>query len=607
MDIRILHNGETIHTHATPDERLLDILRRFPIPFSAPCGGYGNCGGCQVTVEGVGERLACQTTVADVARDGSQTDPIVLRVPEPEVARILTDATGVATDLAPLVAREDVELPPATLADQRPDASRFFAATGHRIPMELLRKLPFLLRERAGALSYIVRRDTGEVIDLVEPGSSGPYGIAVDLGTTTLAAYLYDLSDGRSLGRRAMPNPQAIFGADVISRIDAAMRSRRDQTTMKERACLALRELASALAADAVRAGEDVQLDEIHLYVLAGNTTMMHLLADVPPDSIARSPFTPVFTDTHILPAERFGLAARPGALCVFLPSVSAYVGADIVCGMLACGMDAENGRNRLLIDIGTNGEIALAAGGRLFACSTAAGPAFEGANIRQGMSAVTGAIDHVWVEEGALIYTWIGEGGTTPSVARGMCGSAILDTVRVLIENRLLPFNGRLVVGAPGPLGARVVREDGQPAFVVADGDPEQKREAVLLRQEDIREIQNAKAAIAAGIATLLAQAGIEAEQVDEVFLAGGFGNYLDPDSAIAIGLLPRAFAGRIRAAGNTSGIGASMCLLSTAGLQRANAVAGRTEYIELSADPGFAERYIDEMVFPDLDDPDE
>jgi len=373
---------------------------------------------------------------------------------------------------------------------------------------------------------------------------------------------------------------------------------------MRERIGLAIQELASALAADAVRGGEDVQLDEIHLYVLAGNTTMMHLLVDVAPDSIAKAPFIPVFTDTYILSADRFGLAVRPGALCVLLPSVSAYVGADIVAGILACGMEVENGKNRLLIDIGTNGEIALAAGGRLYACSTAAGPAFEGANIRQGMSAVAGAIDHVSVRDDDLSYTWIGQGGSFAPSPRGLCGSAILDTVRVMIEQRLLLFSGRMVTGVPGPLGERVVDADGQPAFVVVKGDGDPPAGSVLLRQEDIREIQNAKAAIAAGIATLLSVAGLQPGEVDEIYLAGGFGNYLDPDSAIAIGLLPRAFAGRIRAAGNTSGVGASMCLLSTQALERAEEIARRTEYIELSADPGFSDRYIDEMVFPDLDD---
>ncbi|NLN46096.1 MAG: ATP-binding protein [Clostridiaceae bacterium] len=607
MEIWIHTQGEPIHTQAEPGDRLLDVLRRFPISFSAPCGGHGNCGGCRVLIDGVGDRLACRTTVADVMAEIPDTRLIEIRIPEPDAAQILTDAAGLEIALKPLVTREDVALPLPTLQDQRPDAERFLAETGHCVPIELLRKLPFLIRNSGGELSYIVRRDNDEVIDLVERNATGPYGVAVDIGTTTLAAYLFHLGTGRPLGHRAMPNPQSVFGADVISRIGSATASRRNQTTMKERIGLAIQELASALAADAVRGGEDVQLDEIHLYVLAGNTTMLHLLVDVAPDSIAKAPFIPVFTDTYILSADRFGLAVRPGALCVLLPSVSAYVGADIVSGILACGMEVENGKNRLLIDIGTNGEIALAAGGHLYACSTAAGPAFEGANIRQGMSAVVGAIDHVGVKDGDLTYTWIGEGGTVAQAPRGLCGSAILDTVRVLIEQRLLLFSGRMVTGMPGKLGERVIEVDGQPAFVVVAGHGDPPTGAVLLRQEDIREIQNAKAAIAAGIATLLSVAGLQSGDVDEIYLAGGFGNYLDPDSAIAIGLLPREFAGRIRAAGNTSGVGASMCLLSTQALERAETIARQTEYIELSGDPGFSDRYIDEMVFPDLDDGDE
>ena len=469
----------------------------------------------------------------------------------------------------------------------------------------MLRKLPRTIREQEGRLSYIVRRDTGEVLDLVKPGATGPYGVALDIGTTTLAAYLFHLGTGKPLGHRAMPNPQRAFGADVISRIGAASASRRDQSMMKERVCSAIHELASALAADAVRKGEDVQLDEISLYMVAGNTTMLHLIADVDPSAIARAPFIPAFTSRILLPSARLGLAQAGGSLCCLLPSVSAYVGADIVCGILACGMETDNGKTRMLIDIGTNGEIALAAGDRLIACSTAAGPAFEGANIQYGMSAVTGAIDHVFLQDGDLGYTWIGsdsgQDANKPAGGPiGLCGSAILDTVRVLLESGLVTFAGRLEASHPGPLGSRVVDNNGQPAFVLEKGSGEPAGRRILLRQEDIREIQNAKAAIAAGIGTLLSVAGLTADQVDEIYLAGGFGNYLDPDSAIAIGLLPRAFSGRIRAAGNTAGIGASMCLLSLQALAQASRIADSTEYVELSSSPGFSDRYIDEMVFP-------
>ena len=228
-------------------------------------------------------------------------------------------------------------------------------------------------------------------------------------------------------------------------------------------------------------------------------------------------------------------------------------------------------------------------------------------------MSAVTGAIDHVFVKDGDLAYTWIGN-AAGPAISggvaaadrgpAGLCGSAILDTVRVLLEQKLITFTGRLDNTRPGPLGKRVIDHDGQQAFVIEDGSGNPVRKTILFRQEDIREVQNAKAAIAAGIGTLLASAGLQPEQIDEVYLAGGFGNYLDPESAIAIGLLPGAFAGRIRAAGNTAGIGASMCLLSQKSLSLAADVARRTEYVELSVNPGFSDRYIDEMVFPEQDE---
>lgn len=610
MEITIRTDNDTITTQAEPEIRLLDVLRRFPIGFPAPCGGHGNCGGCRVAVRGAGEMLACRTTVADVLAILGDVPEIRLELPETTAAKILTDAAGWSVSLDPLVSRTEVDLPPPSLADQRPDAERFSQTTDWGLSLDAMRKLPRRMRSQGGRLSCIIRHDSNEALDLVSADATGPYGVALDIGTTTLAAYLFHLGTGKPLGHRAMRNPQSAFGADVISRIGAATASRRDQTVMKERICSAVRELTSALAADAIRGGEDVQLDEVHLYVAAGNTTMMHLLADIDPDAIARAPFIPVFTSPWILPAERIGLTDNPGSLCVLLPSVAAYVGADIVCGILACGMEDDNGKCRMLIDIGTNGEIALATGGRLIACSTAAGPAFEGANISHGMSAVTGAIDHVFLQDGDLRYTWIGSGADIVGDRRsegpkGLCGSAILDTVRVLLETGTLSFAGRLLVGGGALPPGRVVDNAGQPALVIEEGRPDPPRHRILLRQEDIREIQNAKAAIAAGIGTLLSAAGLRPEQVDEVYLAGGFGNYLDPDSAIAIGLLPREFAGRIRAAGNTAGIGASMCLLSREAYRKAGRIATGTEYIELSSHPEFSDRYIDEMVFPEPDDP--
>ncbi|HEY5466868.1 MAG TPA: 2Fe-2S iron-sulfur cluster-binding protein, partial [Clostridia bacterium] len=368
MDMIINANGETIRTQAEREIRLLDVIRRFDIPFPAPCGGHGNCGGCLVSIRGAGQVLACRTSVGDVLRMTGGQQEIILDLPDAATAKILTDARGVSLAIDPMIVREDIVLPMPTLADQRPDAERFQDVTGHMLSFETLRKLPRRMREDRGRISCVVRRDTGEVVDLIGKSSTGPYGIALDIGTTTLVAYLYHLGTGQLLGHRAMTNPQGVFGADVISRIGAASGSRRDQSTMKERICTAIRELASALAADAIRRGEDVQIDEIKLYMAAGNTTMLHLLADIDPDAIARAPFIPAFTSGIVLPAMTLGLTPAGGALCALLPSVSAYVGADVVCGILACGMNMDNGKNRLLIDIGTNGEIALAAGNRLIA-----------------------------------------------------------------------------------------------------------------------------------------------------------------------------------------------------------------------------------------------
>ncbi|HIS40731.1 MAG TPA: DUF4445 domain-containing protein [Candidatus Aphodovivens avistercoris] len=415
----------------------------------------------------------------------------------------------------------------------------------------------------------------------------GELGMAVDLGTTTIAGYLFDLETGALLARGGQANPQAPFGADVISRIRACGSGQLGALQQVAAGCI--RDLGARLAA---RAGVDSA--RIGRWAVAGNTVMQHILCGLSPESIGAYPFAP---------QTLFGDARAVEGLdeCVELcPCVSGYVGGDITAGILAAGIDADvaldgaapagGARTVLFADLGTNGEMALASGGELLCCATATGPAFEGANISQGMQAREGAISACRFEDGAFSIEVVG--GAAPV---GICGSGLIDALAACLEAGLVDETGRLL--PPDELPAErahlVELRDGKPvALLTPDG-------AVALTQKDVRALQLAKAAVAAGIATLLEAAGADAAQVDEFCIAGAFGAHMRPEAAAAIGLFPAALLPKVRMAGNCAGAGACAALLSTQARERMAALGRDARYIELSLDEGFSEAYVDAMEF--------
>jgi uncharacterized 2Fe-2S/4Fe-4S cluster protein (DUF4445 family) len=331
---------------------------------------------------------------------------------------------------------------------------------------------------------------------------------------------------------------------------------------------------------------------DLHTMAVAGNTTMMHLFAGVPPAAIAASPFPAAFSALRSAGARELGLDLSPSCRVFLLPGVSGYVGADIVSGIAALGM-AERDETALLLDIGTNGEIALGGSAGLLCCATAAGPAFEGAGISMGMGGVEGAIDSVWLDGEKLGFTTIGG-----APARGLCGSGVLDALAAFLEAGLIDDTGRVIEAeeaAALPAGLSALRSESETGVRLAVGS------GVYLSQADVRQLQLAKAAIAAGIDVLLSRAGKTVAQVDRVFLAGGFGSYLDLRSAIRIGLLPRELEDRVLVAGNTSGAGAVGACLSRARLEACETVRSRCTYVELSSQPDFNEAYVERMFFPE------
>lgn len=385
-------------------------------------------------------------------------------------------------------------------------------------------------------------------------------GVSVDVGTTTLAAYLVERSTGRVLASDARLNPQRPHGADVISRLSFAIESEENAALLQREILAAIDEMTRSMLERAGRAGE-----EIRCRALVGNTVMMHLLGGYPARPLAFAPFTPAYTALH---EKELG-----GVRTILGGCISGYVGADTLAAALACGLD-ERDENAMLIDIGTNGEIMLKKDGRCFACSCAAGPAFEGAHIACGTGAVAGAIDHARVENGEIVYTTIGGGEAT-----GICGSGLIDLTAALLDRGDITPMGRMA------------------------GDV-RLSERVYLARSDIREVQLAKAAIASGIRILAEQAGAALADIEKVYLAGGFGNFIGLDSACRIGLLPAALRAKIVPVGNAAGSGSVRLLVSEQARRRAEALRQATRCVELAATPDFNDVYTDELLFEDEDD---
>ena len=386
----------------------------------------------------------------------------------------------------------------------------------------------------------------------------GRLGAAVDIGTTTLALKLYDLSSGTALGEAAMLNPQTSVAADVMGRISAAMDGQLEK--MRQQIVDAI---ASLLTAACKSAGQpETSVDKL---VLTGNTTMLYLLTGRDPECLSHAPFK---ADTL------FGNWDTVLGRDTYLPScMNAFVGADITCAVLASGM-TESSATSLLCDIGTNGEIALWKDGRLYVTSTAAGPAFEGAGISCGCSSIQGAIDKVWVENGAICAHTIGE---VPAV--GICGSGLIDAIAALLA----------------------IEEIDETGAIESDDLP--LRDGVALQSRDVRAVQLAKAAIAAGIETLMESAGTSCDEIETLYIAGGFGSHLNVASAAAIGLIPGELAGKVKVIGNASLSGSIRLLLNCGSVAAAEAIAGNSSHVNLGGNPRFNEHYMDQMFFPETD----
>lgn len=489
--------------------KLSDLLQQQDIKFSMPCGQNGTCGKCTVNVTGT-------LTPPDENERKKLTGL-------PENTRLSCQCTALG------------------------DCTVVLPQKQYRI----------------------VSDSTLPQTDLI-PMDQG-FGFAVDIGTTTVAIYLYDLNDGKCLEKLTFMNPQSSFGADVISRVEKAVFGKQ-----KELAETIRNTISDAFVAISEKHGIDA-----HTAVITGNTAMLYLFLEQDTTPLTAAPFE----ITEYLGKTVCGLfPALPQLKTYFPKTAAAFVGSDITCSMLACGMH-DTDQTVLMVDIGTNGEMGLIHNGTLSVCATAAGPAFEGAEITFGMAAGESAIDSVAASEGKITHTVIGN-----QKATGICGTGLIDAVSVLLTTGLIDETG-CIDEENEPYAAYLTEYDDDPAVRLTS--------SVLITQKDVRQLQLAKAAICAGIDTLLETAGISPEDVDTFYIAGGFSRYIDPASAAAIGLFPKELAARAKAVGNATGAGASMLLLNRTLHEKSDALAQNAKVVDLSTSPVFMEQYIERMHF--------
>ena len=562
---------------------LSEALQEAGVPFSLYCQGRGVCGKCLVEVlEGKlplfrpGEeeilkrsglspshRLACQFVVDSDLR---------LRIPEHALlgrVAVLDPAFEARLPFDPVLKKFAVQLPQPEVSNAEAELDILLRAIKSGplgVPVAVLQASPSSL-QLAGRLVTAVVREGRELL-AVEPGdtSDSAYGIAFDLGTTTLVAELVDLASGRNLGREACLNSQAAYGADVVSRISLAYEDSGRAAILRRAVLSDMNRLIKDLAASAGLSPNRIQTASV-----AGNTAMSHLFLGLAVDSLAVAPFNPVFSSIRDLPASELGLDIHPQAAVYIAPNIRSFVGGDTSAGLAASGF-SQGRTTALFLDLGTNGEIVLRRGNKLWATSTAAGPAFEGMNISCGMLALPGAVFKVEAEASGFRCCTVAD-----APAKGVCGTGLIDAASLSLEKGLLTPQGQITSAS------RMIPLSG----------------GLSLTQKDIRELQMAVGAVKAGIRMMLEANGLKAGDLEEVLIAGAFGSYLSVEHSICLGLLPDVDRRLVRFLGNASLAGAKAFLVSAPSRQQAEETAAKIEHFSLASMPAFQDVYISSLEF--------
>jgi uncharacterized 2Fe-2S/4Fe-4S cluster protein (DUF4445 family) len=614
--MKVTYEPDATTLEIQPEETLLQAAQRGGVDIVATCGGRGLCHSCRIRIlEGrftpptdreeqvlgdhglaQGFRLACQTKALS---DG------LVRIAPPiseQAFRILSHTDRQDYEIAPDIVKRHVTLPSTSEEKQSSDFENLqdmlTELSGdhclQQIDLHALQTLPAAIFRASRQITTVVwdhhllAIEAGDTTDHI-------YGIAFDVGTTTVVGYLLDLRTGREMAVASALNAQARYGGDVMSRITLAQEQETGLQILHDSIIGTINRIITQVCEQA-----GIARDRIYELSIVGNTCMHHLFLNIPPVHLGLAPYLAAIREQYVTTAGELGLQIAPQGRVVMLPLIAAFVGADTVGVILATGMH-KSSAVKLAVDIGTNGEIVLGAQDRLVACSTAAGTAFEGAQITYGMHGAAGAIDRVTIDDDVHCHV-IGD-----EPARGICGSGLVDAIAQLLDAGILTPTGRFrkpheldEAGVPPQLRQRLIKVGGKRQFVLVEAEHADSGEPLVLTQHDVRELQLAKGAIAAGIAILMEQLQIQADDVSEILLAGAFGNYLDPRSAVRIGLIPGLPASRIRSVGNAAGLGSQLALLSGQAKQEAAQIANTTEHIALTNDPAFQLAFADAMGFP-------
>ena len=617
--IRFLPGG--MQDHVPQGIRVDRAARKLGVDLQSVCGGQGTCGKCKVRLlrqAGTdstksllspptnleeerlateelekGWRLACQSRVLgnatfDIPAESRSGGQVIRKAP---------GAISVAPE--PFVEAQTVTVPAADLAFPTSDWERLSArihAGGRTLAalypdLGMLTVLPTVLA-RGETTTALIRND-GECIGVAAAGDHSLVGLALDIGTTTLAAYLCDLESGEVLATASTVNPQISCGEDVISRIAHASCESKGREELQQLVIGAVNQLLVSVCARV-----NVAVHSVADIACVGNTCMHHLFLGLDPSGLGKSPFAPVMTRGIDVKARDLGIQAAPGAWVYMLPAVSAFVGADTVGVLLALDKSSVD-ETVLVIDVGTNGEIVLVSGDRLVCTSCATGPALEGATLVCGMRAAAGAIERIRIDQKTLDvdYHVIGAKPDNAVPAAGICGSGVIDAVSAMLTSGVIKKNGTLDRQLATP---RLKQNGNDASFVIVPARESAGERDIVIGQDDIRAVQMAKGAIHAGVRLLMAEVGVRS--VDRVVLAGAFGSVIDPLSALTIGLFPNVAPDKIFAVGNAAGDGARMALLNRSMRQRAAVLAEKIETVELTTRPDFQREFAMAMHLPHM-----
>lgn len=610
-NVVILPFGITIETQK--GQTLFDVFLEAGIEATTICGGSGKCVKCRIIIDdqgfkktskptnieknalsseelSSGTRLACQVEVKE---------NLEVYIPRESLnTRLRLQTEGIETDVSPfpLVRKLFAELPKPTLKNVEPDLERLLKhlseleINSYSVPPDLLRNLSEELRSASWQVTTTIWNNH-EIIH-VEEGDTTQlcYGLAIDLGTTKLASYLMNLITGKTITTASMVNPQVSYGEDIMTRIQYAMNGEKERSSIQEKIVDGINQLISRCC---IKSG--VESHHIYEVTIVGNTAMHHLLLGITSKYLALSPYVPVVKESLNIKAKEMNLGVNPEANIHFLPLIAGFVGSDCVANILATGI-LEKEDYSLLLDIGTNTEVVVGNKEHLLACSCASGPAFEGAHIKHGMKASGGAIEHVKIDLNNHEVFLKTIDNANP---KGLCGSGIVDTIAEILRVGIINKQGTMQLESNSPKVR--LNNDGVREFVVIQEGKGSPRD-IVVTQKDIREIQLAKGAIRTGIDILMYEAGVEQQQIKQVYLAGAFGTYIDSASAKAIGMIPNFSPNIITNIGNAAGTGARMALISCKAREECKKISRNVEYVELAVHPDFQSVFISSLNFPAL-----